>query len=1099
MKKIFLLTLLICCSTMLFGQAWLRKLPATKTKTELNFFDYQKAFNDYWAPFNVVKGYYFENGIKKKAIGWKQFKRWEYDMESKINPVTGEFPKKTAQQVYEEYKSMPSQKLLQTTASWISLGASSSDGGYNGIGRISCIAFHPTDNNIYWVGAATGGLWQTLNNGSTWTCLTNNIGVLAVSDIIIPSDYAVSNTIYIATGDRDAWDNNSVGVLKSTDAGVTWTTTGLSYTLASTSMVSRLLLDPNNNQILIAATSNGVFKTINGGTTWNTQLSTIDFIDMEYKPGDFNTLYGCTYANGNSKIYVTANGGTSWTQAFTNAAAYRIELAVSAAQPTWVYALIEQADDGLYGIYKSTTSGTAYTQVFAGTTKNLLGWQADGADAGGQGFYDLTIAASPSNASTVLVGGVNTWRSTTAGTAWSIVNHWTGSTVQAVHADKHMLKYRADGTLFETNDGGVYVSTNNGTSWTDKTNGMAISQMYKLGVSQTVATEVITGLQDNGTKLLSAGVWTDAVGGDGMECLIDYTNVNVQYNTFPQGQMSRTTDHWANNTDITPASAGTGAWVTPFIVDPSNSQTIYAGYANVWKTTNRGTSWTKISTMNSTEYIRSMAIAASNTQYIYAAAQTKIWKTINGGTAWTEITGTLPVSSGNITNVAVKNNDPNTLWVTIGAYSAATVYQSVNAGLAWTNISTGLPQLPAYTVVQNKQITAEVQLYVGTELGVYFKKGANNWVAFNTGLPNVKIGELEIYYATSGVNSKLRAATYGRGLWETFVYFSTCTPPAIPIIGTITQPTCALATGSVVLSGLPSGGTWTLTKLPAGTNTTGTGTTTTITGLAAGTYTYTVTDSALCTSSTTANIIINAQPLPAAPTLGSLTQPTCVLATGSVVLNGLPATGTWTLTRTPGGIITTGTGASTSISGLAAGSYTFTVTNDVPCTSVASAAVVINTQPATPATPVISASGLVLSSNAASGNQWYSQSGALGGVTNQNYTITVNGSYYVIVTLNGCSSSPSNTIVITNVDVQTIDDNKSIKIYPNPVSNELTIEMQGNGDKTAFEIYNSTGQLVLRDNIIGKKVISTLNYPLGVYVIKLENGKTCEFKKLVKE
>ncbi|MEI8202232.1 MAG: T9SS type A sorting domain-containing protein [Bacteroidota bacterium] len=1099
MKKIVFFAVFMLFASTLFSQAWLRNLPANKSKGQLTFFDYQKAFNDYWAPFNVVKGHYYVNGVKKKAVGWKQFKRWEYDMEGKINPTTGEFPNKTAQQVYDEFNATNQQKLLQTTASWSCLGTSTSAGGYNGIGRISCIAFHPTDNNTYWVGAGSGGLWVTTNNGSTWTCLTDNTGVLAVSDIVIPTDYATSHTIYIATGDRDAWDNNSIGVLKSTDAGVTWTTTGISFALSASKMVSRILIDPNNNQTLIAATSNGVYKTTNGGTTWNTQLSTINFIDMEYKPGDFNTLYGCTYANGGSKIYVSANGGTSWTQAFTDANAYRIELAVSANQPTWVYALIEQSDDGLYGVYKSTTSGTAYTQVYAGTTKNLLGWQADGSDAGGQGFYDLSIAASPTNASTVLVGGVNTWRSTTGGTAWTIVNHWSGSTVQAVHADKHTLKFRSDGSLFETNDGGVYISANNGTSWTDKTNGMVTSQMYKLSVSATVATEVLTGLQDNGTKLLSGGVWTDANGGDGMECIIDYSNVNIQYGTNPQGTINRTTNHWSSSTDITPASAGTGAWVTPIIMVPTSNTTLYAGYADVWKSMNSGTAWTKISTMNTSEYIRSMAIAPSNTQVLYVAALTKIWKTTTGGTAWTDITGTLPVSSGNITSIAVKNDDANTLWVTMGGYNATTVYQSSNAGTAWTNISTGLPSLPAYSIVQNKQVTSEVQLYVGTELGVYFKKGTNNWTAFNTGLPNVKIGELEIYYATSGQNSKLRAATYGRGLWETYVYFNTCTPPATPTVGTITQPNCTLATGSVVISGLPASGTWTLTRLPGSTNTTGTGSSTTITGLAAGTYTYTVTDSALCTSSATANIVINAQPVPTAPTLGSLTQPTCTLATGSVVLNGLPATGTWLLTRTPGGDTLSGTGVSISLSGLAAGTYTYTVTNTTGCTSIASANVVINAQPATPPTPVISANILVLQSSAASGNQWYNQSGPISGATSQNYTVTANGSYYVIVTVNGCPSDTSNIIQITNVGIELNQNAKEIKIYPNPVTNELTIEIVGNKAPTAFEIHNAIGQLILKDNILNKKVISTINFPLGVYIVKLENGKTFEFKKVVKE
>ena len=783
MKRVYVLFLLMFLTIAAFSQAWLHNLPQNKSKDALTFFDYKNAFNSYWAPYNVVRGYYYVNGVKKKAVGWKQFKRWEYYMESQVNPTTGVFPNKSAQQVYEEYKSSSPQLKTSNSASWTSLGANSSDGGYAGVGRIACIAFHPTDNNTYWVGAASGGLWVTTNNGTNWSCLTDNNGALAVSDIVIPSDYATSNTIYIATGDRDGWDNNSIGVLKSTNGGSTWSATGLSYSLSNNNMVNRLLLNPTNNKSIIAATSGGVYKTLNGGTTWTTQLSTNDFIDMEFKPGDTTVIYGSTQ---NGTIFVSTNSGTSWTQAFSDANAQRIELAVSANQPTWVYALADQSDNGLYGIYKSTNSGASYTQVFAGTTKNLLGWYSDGSDAGGQGFYDLSLAVSPSNASILLVGGVNTHKSTTGGTAWTCSNCWVGSqpynsgSYPVAHADKHCLKFRANGDLFETNDGGVYISTNSGTTWTDKTNGMVISQMYKLSNSQTVSTEVITGLQDNGTKLLSGGAWSDVKGGDGTECIIDYTNVNTQYGTYVQGQIDRTTDHWNTTTDISaniPGGAPTGAWVTPYIMDPVNHLTLYAGYADVYKTTNTGTSWTKISTMNTSNNIRSMAIAPSNTQVLYVADQTTIWKTINGGTSWTNITGTLPVGSANITYITVKNDDANTLWITMDGYNANRVYQSSNGGTSWTSLSTGLPQLPAYSIVQNKQSTTELQLYVGTELGIYFKKGTANWVAYNSGLPNVKIGEIEIYYDSNPQNSKLRAATYGRGLWESYVYYNACTPP----------------------------------------------------------------------------------------------------------------------------------------------------------------------------------------------------------------------------------------------------------------------------------------------------------------------------------
>jgi len=141
--------------------------------------------------------------------------------------------------------------------------------------------------------------------------------------------------------------------------------------------------------------------------------------------------------------------------------------------------------------------------------------------------------------------------------------------------------------------------------------------------------------------------------------------------------------------------------------------------------------------------------------------------------------------------------------------------------------------------------------------------------------------------------------------------------PATPTVGTITPPTCTVSTGSVVLSGLPATGSWTLTRLPGAISSTGTGTSTTVSGLPTGTYNYTVTNAAGCLSAFSANVVIPAQPVtPAAPAVGTITPPTCILSTGSVVVNGLPSSGTWLLIRYPDGITTTGTGTSRTISGL---------------------------------------------------------------------------------------------------------------------------------------------------------------------------------------
>ena len=178
--------------------------------------------------------------------------------------------------------------------------------------------------------------------------------------------------------------------------------------------------------------------------------------------------------------------------------------------------------------------------------------------------------------------------------------------------------------------------------------------------------------------------------------------------------------------------------------------------------------------------------------------------------------------------------------------------------------------------------------------------------------------------------------------------------PVAPVPGTVTHPTCAVPTGSVVLNSLPATGDWTITRSPGGQTTTGSGISTTITGLAPGTYTFTVTNALGCISVASTNVVINAQPAtPTAPVVGAITQPTCALSTGSVALSGLPDAGTWNLTRTPGNVTISGTGATRTVTSIPPGTYTFTVANAAGCVSPASAEVVINPQPVTPNAPVI--------------------------------------------------------------------------------------------------------------------------------------------------
>ena len=774
-----------------------------KTDTQ-TFFSIQKAFYDYWAPYDVSDdGYYVINGVRQKAGGWKQFKRWENYWDVRVDPETGRFPLRRAADYYVPRPQTPPGRSPNGT--WTCMGPFTTPGGYAGLGRLNCIAFREGDNDTFYVGAPSGGLWKTTDGGATWIPLTDQNAVLGVSDaIVVAGSTPAADTIYIGTGDRDGgsmWslgggqynDNNSIGVLKSVDGGTTWAATGLSFTPSQYETVNRMLLHPASDLTLLAATSAGLYQTTDGGANWSLLTST-HFVDIKFKPGDPTILYGSTW---NGTIQRSTDGGASFSTVadYYSGGGRRIDLAVSTDDPSVVYAIATQGDGGLFGIYKSTDSGASFAVAYNGP--NLLGWDCTGGDSGGQGGYDLAIAADPNDASRVYIGGVNTWKSTDGGTTWSISNHWTGSCgVTAVHADQHYLAFQ-NGTsvLFECNDGGLYKSTNNGASWIHLGSGLVISQLYRLGVSQTSSDDVVCGLQDNGTKALLTGTWDDVIGGDGMECAIDYTNSNIQYGELYYGALKRTQNRWNSSSSITTGMTGNAWWVMPFLIDPNVNTTLYAGRQEVFRSTNSGTNWTSISNWGTSATIRSLAVAPSNSSHIYAATPSLIYHTANGGTNWTNITGSLPTGSSSITYISVKDDDPNTLWVSLGQYNSHGVYESTDAGATWTNVSAGLPPIPVMCVIQNKLSTTEVELYAGTDVGVYVRIGSGSWMLFSDGLPNVVVNELEIYYnlATPGL-SRLRAATSGRGLWESELY----TPPNAPPVADFTADITTPGTGETV-------------------------------------------------------------------------------------------------------------------------------------------------------------------------------------------------------------------------------------------------------------------------------------------------------------
>ncbi|HYV94932.1 MAG TPA: T9SS type A sorting domain-containing protein [Chitinophagales bacterium] len=761
MKKIFtaplLLSFLFCINT---GRA---QQPLSRMQQSQNFYDikayYDSLFKNFEGKKQVLENHDGETEETSQDNEWMIFKRWENFYEPRVYPGGLMDYEQRVFSFYKEQEKKKNSTLRDfgTDENWSIIGPTYVP-QYGGIGRINSIAFTPDDSSHIWVGTASGGLWQSTDSGQTWTTNTDLLPVLGISDIAI--DPSNTTTMYMGTGDRDAGDTRSLGILKSTDGGVTWNITGLSFTTYQYAAVYRILIYPAQTNIIIAATNYGVYKTADGGLTW-TQTYNAYMRDIQYKPGNDSVIYAC---NGN-QFFISNDLGDTWTESDSGlplSTSGRMKIALTPAAPDYVYILSTGWSNWAYnGVYRSTDGGANWTMM--SDTPNVMGWDVNGADGGGQGWYTLSIAVDPHDPNTVYVGGVDIWKSSDGGVSWTCVAHWYGANgVPYVHADIHYLYATYDNTVYTTCDGGVFVTHDGGSSWQDLSGNMAISQYYRFGNSQTDSTEIIGGTQDNGTSLLSGGAWKEVYGGDGMEALIDFTDPETMYAESQGGYIGRSFDGGQSFTGIWPAN---GAWVTPYIIDPNNHKHLFYGSNEVWRTNNYGDSWTQNTNgITNGDYFQSLAIAPSNSDVIYAATYGQLIKTTDGGATWTSMNGYLPPMLPAITYIAVKNTDENTLWITCSGFSASQkVFVSHDGGYTWQNISDGLPNLPIDCIVYRNGSNYN-ELYVGTDIGVYYKEDyLSDWIAVDNGLPNVIVDELEIQYGAAN----LRAATYGRGIWET--------------------------------------------------------------------------------------------------------------------------------------------------------------------------------------------------------------------------------------------------------------------------------------------------------------------------------------------
>ena len=447
-------------------------------------------------------------------------------------------------------------------------------------------------------------------------------------------------------------------------------------------------------------------------------------------------------------------------------------IGVSANDPSVVYVL--EASGGTFGgFHKSTDSGNTFTQLdHAG--KNYFGYSSTASDNSGQAPRDMDIAVNPQNALDVHIAGVLSWRSIDGGVNFDITSQWVpqtaaGQGIGYCHADIDIMEFIGNDTdgykLYVGSDGGIFVADNplnvSSSYYRDLTTGLSIKQFYKIGISQTDPVVVTGGSQDNGSSVLGAnGIWKDWLGADGMESFVDKDNNDILYGTSQNGSLYKSFSGGNATNGIGSPDGKTGNWITPFEQDPNQSNVIYSGYDEVYKSTSGGGGWVSIS-QNFGGNLNHLKIAPSNSVYMYAARGNSLYKTESGGILgnWDQLSG----FTGSINSIAIHPTDHNK--IAIATTGSDKVYVSTNGGDTWNSYLFNLPNFSARALVWENN--GKDGLYLGMNYGVFYIDNTyTEWQPFSNNLPNVIISELEINTA----DNMVYAGTYGRGLWRSNLF-----------------------------------------------------------------------------------------------------------------------------------------------------------------------------------------------------------------------------------------------------------------------------------------------------------------------------------------
>jgi photosystem II stability/assembly factor-like uncharacterized protein len=517
-----------------------------------------------------------------------------------------------------------------------------------------------------------------------------------------------------------------------------------------------------------------MYTSHDGGITWKreTFLSKRNYWchSIVFDPGTRGRIYASFTAMGmKSGIYRSNDGGGTWEQLTKGLPSPdrfgRTSLAIAPSDPRVLYAFAadqhSQSADRVLGIFRSSDGGTKWRNV---TTGHF--------DDEGQINYGNTIVVHPRKPNHVLCGGVDLHLTTNGGGSWKTVTHWDANREASdyAHADHHALLMPAalPGRVYDGNDGGVDLSENGGTRWTNRSNGLAVTMFYDADVAQSDERVFGGGAQDNGTVITidgNPGTYFELLGGDGGWITWDPANAGHVYASYQNFKIFRFRD--GTNTDVSPPASQPekdSVWMCYIALDPNDANTVFTGSFRIWRTRDDGRTWKAVSPTLDESIISTIEIADADSKRIYVGTENgSIFRSEDGGDTWSANIASSDLPGFMVTRIATSPRNRDVVYVTLANFTDSHVFRSTDGGSTWEDIDKGqLPRVPHHVVAVISRNGVD-ELYVGNDVGVFASRDDGlTWTNISRNLPHVMIVDLVHHIG----GNTLVAATYGRSLWR---------------------------------------------------------------------------------------------------------------------------------------------------------------------------------------------------------------------------------------------------------------------------------------------------------------------------------------------